>query len=245
MGDMCWVFCTLLSVFLTSSESRSARSYIEGQPYTYLSYADILHNLKEFQSKLPGLFKLSDAQSTFPTLSSVGTCTEYLEQNSENDTPTPCRQYYVTVTNHATWAADLARPQIIISGTLHGDERVGPHASIALLQLLADNYGTDPWLTYLVDHRVLVVVPTTNAIGFHLDRREEIQNYAIHFDPNRDFPFDQNPEKCMLTMAGRVINELFRSHIFQLMLTFHGGTNVLGYEWGDWNHCDRNGKVTT
>jgi hypothetical protein len=36
----------------------------------------------------------------------------------------------------------------------------------------------------------------------------------------------------MQTIAGRTINEVFREHMFQLALTFHGGTEVVGYEWG-------------
>lgn len=37
---------------------------------------------------------------------------------------------------------------------------------------------------------------------------------------------------CMQTIAGRTINEVFREHMFQLALTYHGGTEVIGYEWG-------------
>jgi hypothetical protein len=50
---------------------------------------------------------------------------------------------------------------------------------------------------------------------------------------SRDFPIDvQDKQYCMQTIAGRTINEVFREHMFQLALTFHGGTEVIGYEWG-------------
>jgi len=55
-------------------------------------------------------------------------------------------------------------------------------------------------------------------------------------DANRDFPYLQHEKMCMRTIAGRVANELFREHLFQLMITFHGGTEVIGYEWGSRNH---------
>ena len=48
----------------------------------------------------------------------------------------------------------------------------------------------------------------------------------------------------MQTIAGRTINEVFREHMFQLALTFHGGTEVIAYEWGapsflhDWSPDD-------
>ena len=36
----------------------------------------------------------------------------------------------------------------------------------------------------------------------------------------------------MQTIAGRTINEAYREHMFQLALTFHGGMEVVAYEWG-------------
>ena len=83
------------------------------------------------------------------------------------------------------------------------------------------------WLARLVATRRIVVVPTANALGYFRSRREE-----NNIDPNRDFPYEQEPSRCMQTIAGRTLNEVFREHMFQLSLTFHGGMEVVGYEWG-------------
>jgi hypothetical protein len=84
------------------------------------------------------------------------------------------------------------------------------------------------WLARLVATRRIVVVPTANALGYFRNVREEET-----MDPNRDFPYDVlEPKECFKTIAARTFNELFREHIFQLSLTFHGGTEVIGYEWG-------------
>jgi len=84
------------------------------------------------------------------------------------------------------------------------------------------------WLARLVSTRRTVIIPTANALGYFRNTREE-----DHIDPNRDFPFDvQKPTDCMQTIAGRSINELFRSHLFPIGLTFHGGMEVVAYEWG-------------
>lgn len=65
-------------------------------------------------------------------------------------------------------------------------------------------------------------------MGYYRKQRTELQ-----IDPNRDFPYDLlDSTKCMQTIAGRSINEVFRDHIFQLSLTFHAGMEVIGYEWG-------------
>jgi hypothetical protein len=74
----------------------------------------------------------------------------------------------------------------------------------------------------------IVIFSTANALGYYRDKREE-----AGVDPNRDFPYDvEDKEDCMVTIAGRTVNELFREHMFQLSLTFHAGMEVVGYEWG-------------
>lgn len=84
------------------------------------------------------------------------------------------------------------------------------------------------WLARLVATRRIVIVPTANALGYYQNRREEGRA-----DPNRDFPYDvEDAKDCMKTIAGRTLNEVFRDHMFQLSLTFHGGMEVVGYEWG-------------
>lgn len=84
------------------------------------------------------------------------------------------------------------------------------------------------WLARLVTTRRIVVVPSANALGYHRNVREENS-----IDPNRDFAFDQKDwSLCMRTIAGRTINEIFREHIFQHSLTYHGGMVAIAYEWG-------------
>lgn len=83
------------------------------------------------------------------------------------------------------------------------------------------------WLARLATTRRIVILPTANALGYFRNTREE-----NGIDPNRDFPYDQKDSKCMQTIAARTINELYRTHIFQLSLTFHAGMKAIGYEWG-------------
>jgi len=98
---------------------------------------------------------------------------------------------------------------------------------------LSERGATPPyrrWLARLVSTRRSIVIPTANALGYSRDEREE-----DGIDPNRDFPFDierKHSDRCMQTIAGRSINELFRSHLFPIGLTFHGGMEVIAYEWG-------------
>lgn len=101
-------------------------------------------------------------------------------------------------------------------------------------QELREEYGlTDTqrrWMARLATTRRLVIVPTANALGYFQSVRTE-----AHIDPNRDFPYDSN-DQCMETIAARTLNEVYRDHIFQLSLTFHGGMEIIGYEWGAPNY---------
>lgn len=86
------------------------------------------------------------------------------------------------------------------------------------------------WLARLVSTRRTIIIPTANALGYSRSEREE-----SGIDPNRDFPFDilpSNTNECMQTIAARSINELYTSHLFSIGLTFHGGMEVIAYEWG-------------
>lgn len=92
------------------------------------------------------------------------------------------------------------------------------------------------WLARLVATRRIIIVPMTNALGY--DRNERTED---GIDPNRDFPYDvESPDKCMQTIAGRTVNELFQRHLFQISLTFHAGTEVVGYEWGAFPYLPTN-----
>jgi len=83
----------------------------------------------------------------------------------------------------------------------------------------------------------------TNAPGFHHNMREEpMANSGLSFrasvDINRDFPYNQDPDMCMNTIAGRVLYRLFAENLFVSSITFHGGTNSITYPWGSNNRLD-------
>ncbi len=148
------------------------------------------------------------------------------------------------------------RPDVFISGALHGDERVGPVAMIQTAKLLAlaatcesgsttsecDTFYTNftpsqaGWLARLVATRRIVILPAANAKGYYFNSRYEkyvSDNGNISYiDPNRDFSFDNDPSKCMRSIVARSINELFLEYLFQMSLTYHGGIESISFEWG-------------
>ena len=185
---------------------RSSRR-LDAMPCRYRSYAQVVAEMYSLAAARPALARLWSTQERYG-LPSVGSCHG-----------TPCMNWVLELTEHESLANDPDRPDVLISGALHGDERVGPTATLELARWLL--LSESPWAHRLLRTRRILLVPLTNAVGYARGTRNE----AGH-DPNRDFSYQQRPDACMLTVAGRSVNELMRHHLVQLIVTFHGGMQV-------------------
>ncbi|KAF4028298.1 Zinc carboxypeptidase [Phytophthora infestans] len=219
---------TVTSISLPLSAPATTTTYEER------SYGEIVNYLLELETKYQDYAEVFSVQDKYdlPTYKEVN-CTR-------NHKTVPCEQYVIKITEEAT-LPDPERPELIFSGAVHGNERVGPQVVVALAELLlshASRADGNPWLKHLVKTRTVVIVPTANAYGYDHNVRRE-----LNVDPNRDFPYNLgNDEECMVTTAARALNELWRDHLFQLGITFHAGTECITYEWGGKNHVGEPGK---
>nr|CCA14931.1 conserved hypothetical protein [Albugo laibachii Nc14] len=239
------LYLLLAFVSFTIESLETNEAVDSSKSFSYLEYGEMITFMQELQEKYPDIVRLFVAQDKynlpFPTELK---CPK--SSKKPNRDLLPCKQYVLHVTNHSK-NENIDRPEIFISGALHGDERVGPLASIELVALLAEGANshalhpskarrnvndlvTRQWLHSLVNTRNIYVMPMTNAYGFAHHVREEREN-----DPNRDFNIMKAPN-CMESMTARVINELWRDHVFELAITFHGGTQSISYEWGSPDH---------
>jgi len=190
-----------------------------------LSYEDMNAAILDLGARHPSSVKVSVAQEELG-LPSPGLC-------GANRT-LPCQTLIMRVTNFDTYEAEKeTRPEIYISGALHGNERVGPHAALELARILVES--DNPWVKRLLNTRLVVITPLTNSLGFDRNAREE-----GNIDPNRDYPIDQDPALCMRTITSRITNELFRNHLFQVAITFHGGMEAIAMEWGTLSRLKKN-----
>lgn len=161
--------------------------------YPY-SYDEIADKLLSYESNYPNIFELqrgSDKYNIkFPT--DKGHSVECSQKHPQ------CEFYITITTNFESWKSNLDRPQLFFSGALHGNERVGPTTLVETIDYLLVNYETDPWINHLINNRVIIMTPMTNAHGYAKNRREE--NGDI--DPNRDFPIDlTNSDACMQSLT--------------------------------------------
>ncbi len=203
---------------------------LQEHAYVYRSYDQMSKDVRDLAEKYPNLLKLYVGEKEFKS---------DIHQSAHtmgNDCGTgPCETLIVEIGNQEKMTAHT--PEIFISGAVHGNERVGPTVVFYMIELMASRYASgsstdiDKSLRYLMDNRKFIVMPFTNAEGYFRHRREE-----RGIDVNRDFPYMRAPNQCMQTITARIVNELFRRHLFRLAVTFHGGTKSISYEWGTPNH---------
>ena len=123
----------------------SVRYTMTDNTFRQLSYSAIVADLLAWEKEYPNLVTLDNAQDAFG-VASPGTCDNFQS----------CKQYFIRLTNKRT-LPDVYRPEIFLSGALHGNERVGPTAVVEFARLLLENYvekdttKQNRWLKYLVD----------------------------------------------------------------------------------------------
>lgn len=240
-----------------TQDSHKGRMLSSDHFYTPLDFGEIQSQLKELAKNYAEFVTLFTSQEKYGLPSS---CYPYETQHEGCHNTVIVIEDKKMYENVDAERARRELPDVYLSGALHGDERVGPVAMVETAKLLvqaitcqAKIYGSISkkkckalkrkhtqkqlsWLGRLVSTRRIVITPTSNAKGYYNFEREErhvTSGGGTNFlDPNRDFPFDQSENRCMRTIAARTMNELFLDHLFQMSMTFHGGTELIGFEWG-------------
>eukprot|EP00605_Chrysophyceae_sp_TOSAG23-4_P001873 GSChrysophyteH1.ASY1.ANO1.2067.1 assembled CDS len=166
-----------------------------------------------------------------------------------------CSPFLLRVTNTQTLSEDTHRPQVLLSGEIHGNERVGPQAVYVTAQLLTlsaeslvDNFSLDYknaiqnkqiiWLAMLATKRDTFHIPTANCYGYDVNIRTDVSNV----DTNRDFGYSRSDEGCLKSGTAKMFNSLMLKSMIQSVITYHGGMQAIGYEWGSPNHHGNDGK---
>jgi hypothetical protein len=142
------------------------------------------------------------------------------ENDTDKEIPGKCSPQVIRVTDMLSEPSDMYRPQLLISGEIHGDERVGPSASMELAALLVHSAECEisglkekcdlldsayltrndrKWLAFLATRRETIIVPTANCQGYKQNKRMEGK-----VDPNRDFAYSRNNDQCFRSDTARL-----------------------------------------
>lgn len=126
---------------------------------------------------------------------------------------------------------DDTRPEFKYIANMHGDEIVGREIMLRFIKDCAENYGTDPRLTNLLDKFQIHILVSMNPDGAATATRGNGNRYDLNRDfpdfstsDNQDTPLKRQPEtKAVMKWQGE--------HNFRLSANFHGGAEVVNYPW--------------
>jgi len=156
---------------------------------------------------------------------------------------------------------DESEPEILIDGAHHAREVMAAEFPIMFAEYLAQNYGTDPEITWLLDNRELYIVPVVNPDGFVYNEtiepdgggmwrknRRDNGDGTMGVDLNRNYTYQwgyddsgssptTSSETYRGTSAGsepetQVMMAFINSREFRTQDSVHTYSNLTLYPWG-------------
>ncbi|MFZ5518839.1 MAG: M14 family zinc carboxypeptidase [Candidatus Zhuqueibacterota bacterium] len=155
-------------------------------------------------------------------------------------------------------ATEEAEPEVLIVGCHHAREIITPEIVLALMNVLVENYGSDPFITHLIDHRQIWLVPIVNPDGYTYVLTEDLWwrknrrnngdgSYGV--DLNRNYSYQWGLFDNWYVSSNTsddvyrgpapfsepellAIKQLMESHHFLVALSFHSYAQEVLYPWG-------------
>jgi hypothetical protein len=160
-----------------------------------------------------------------------------------------------TIGNHKILCAHISnnlndnegKPSMLYISTIHGDEVVGYYMMLRLIDYLLENYNSDSYVTYLVNHLDIWICPLLNPDGTYFTSNNQINitpisiRYNSHWeDLNRSFPdvYNSSATSEYEPEVEAMIN-FMSGHNFTLAANLHGGAEVFNYPWDAWMSWQR------
>jgi hypothetical protein len=122
-------------------------------------------------------------------------------------------------------ATDEAEPELMLTAATHGDEIITTEILLNLIDQLVAGYKVDSRLTNMIENREIYFIPVVNADGF-----VKVQRYEGMADPNRSYPYPENPTARPTPSIGALIN-FFNSRQFVGSIDFHAYGEMIMYPW--------------
>lgn len=133
------------------------------------------------------------------------------------------------------------KPKFLYTSTMHGDEVTGYVLMLRLIDYFLNNYGTDPRVTYIMDHVDLYINPNANPDGTYHSGDNTVsgatRGNANGIDLNRNYADPQDgphPDGNAYQPETNAFMELAQSTSFTMAGNFHGGAEVVNYPWDTW-----------
>lgn len=140
------------------------------------------------------------------------------------------------------------KPQFFYSSTMHGDELVGFHHMLHLIDTLLQAYGTSPQITQLLNTTEVYINPLSNPDGTYYgnayyggDNTVEFsrRNNANNVDLNRNYPDPFAVTAKSIEPENAAMIEYVSTHQFRLSANLHSGSEVMNYPWDSFSSAQR------
>uniref|UniRef100_A0A914NGM6 Peptidase M14 carboxypeptidase A domain-containing protein n=1 Tax=Meloidogyne incognita TaxID=6306 RepID=A0A914NGM6_MELIC len=153
------------------------------------------------------------------------------------------RQLWVLVVARNPREHEILRPEFKYVANMHGNEVTGREALLYLAYILCENYGSNQYLTRMVNETRIHLMPSMNPDGYEMDRPGDRIGYlgrsnADNVDLNRNFParYPMHKEASggMTTEPEtKAVMQWMTEYPFVLSANLHGGSLVANYPYDD------------
>ncbi|MBM4317967.1 MAG: zinc carboxypeptidase [Deltaproteobacteria bacterium] len=117
------------------------------------------------------------------------------------------------------------KPAILLTSSTHGDELITVEVLFGLLETLLSGSKTDSRLSKILENFEIYFIPVVNPDGYV--RRER---YANGVDPNRDYPWPQDPTHKSNPCISAIM-KFYESHQIRASIDFHAFGEMIMYPW--------------
>ena len=189
------------------------------------SYTEILELLYDLKNKFPDLIKIESVHSKYGVPHQSGKWGDI-----------DCVIIMATITDNSVH--NDHKPQVLLSGAVHGNERLGPNIVAYFAEYLLHNYQRNSFVKKLLQEREIIITPFFNAQGYHYNKRTETTDTGEEIDINRDFPYNRDEgDFAWFSSAGaRATLKIFQNNLIVGCVTYHAGAEEIGFPWGSFNH---------
>lgn len=129
------------------------------------------------------------------------------------------------------------KPEVLCTSTMHGDEGICATTALSFCRHLLENYGSDSYVSRLMDSIEFWVIPIMNPDGMYKGGNNSIsgstRTNGNSKDLNRNFP---NVNGGSGTNQPEIVamKNFFGRHHFTLSTNLHAGNECFNYPWDTW-----------
>ncbi len=135
------------------------------------------------------------------------------------------------------------KPRFMYTATMHGDETIGFNLMLRLIHYLLNEYGSNPYVTHLMDELEIWICPNENPDGTFRNGNSTVVGSTRfnrnNIDLNRNYPRIPDGFASNLQPETRAMMRLTDSLDFVMSANIHGGIECVNYPWDNWVSSQR------